>query len=215
MTGSDSRRCHLLGWQSSTWFPLYCATTVTADVFLVQCRPGHGFNPLLQDRSKRRCMMHLQIDTLKVTKQADFELCKRKVASFCVSCSVGAKWELKSWTDCVYTLSSALGDACRGANALCWLCVWHSYITNISHWGPQSRDRLSFCLPENGTKMGRERVPKNHLRAFALSLFLCPMAVSEIERECEEEERRQREERGGGGGGWWVCLSFHALGKQI
>lgn len=49
---------------------------------------------------------------------------------FCVSYGVGAKWELKSWTDCVYTLSSALGDACHGTNALFWLGVWHSYITN-------------------------------------------------------------------------------------
>ena len=73
-------------------------------------------------------------------KKADFEQCKDKLSPlplpFCVSYSVEAKWELKSWTDCVYTLSSALGDTCHGANALCWLCVWHSYITNTSHWGP-------------------------------------------------------------------------------
>ena len=68
----------------------------------------------------------------------------------------------------------------------------------------------SFCLPENGTEMGE--FLKIHLRAFfAPSLFLCPMAATEIERERVEKAARG----GGGGGGGWVCLSSHALGKQI
>lgn len=125
------------------------------------------------------------------------------VLPFCVSYSVAAKWEPKSWTDCVYTLSSALGDACHGANALYRLCVWHSYITSTSHWGPRSRDCLSFCLRENGTEIGE--FLKNTLGPL-LSLFLCPMAVSEIEREREENgwrrkegrERNEEEEEGGG-----------------
>lgn len=160
--------------------------------------------------------MHLQILTFNKAGRLRSTVkisCVLFVFLFCVSYSFGAKWEPKSWTDCVYTLSSALGDACHGANALCWLCVWHSYITNTSHWGPQSGDCLSFCLPENGTEMGE--FLKITSGPFALPLFLCPTAASEIERENEAKERRERMQGVERKGGWWVCLSSHALGKQI
>lgn len=49
-------------------------------------------------------------------------------------------------------------------------------------------------------------VPKNHLRAFALSLFLCPMAVSEIEREREEKGRRRKEKEEEEGGGFVLAF---------
>lgn len=73
---------------------------------------------------------------------------------------------------------------------------------------PQSGDCLSFRLPENGTEMGE--FLKNTLGPL-LSLFRCPLAVSEIERGCEEKRvkgRRQAEERGGGGGGGGFVLAF-------
>ena len=52
----------------------------------------------------------------------------------------------------------------------------------------------------------RESSLKNHRRAFAPSLFPCPMAVSEIEKERrekgwrrkDEEEEEEEEEEGGG-----------------
>lgn len=109
--------------------------------------------------------------------------CLLFVFLFCVTYSVGAKWEPMSWTDCVYTLSSALGDACHATNALCWLCVWHSYITNTSHWGPQSRDYLSFCLPENG---------KNQPRGLRAPSFSASHGSIRTERQRQEKDRRER-----------------------
>ena len=50
----------------------------------------------------------------------------------------------------------------------------------------------------------RESSLKNHRRAFAPSLFPCPMAVSEIEKERREkgwrrkDEEEEEEEEGGG-----------------
>lgn len=106
-------------------------------------------------RSELECIYR---QVMNFIKQAAFVWCKDKHSSFCiffcVSYSVGGVWELKSGTDCVYTISSALGNACHGANALCWLCVWHSYITNTSHWGPQRRDCLCVCRPASSTEMG-------------------------------------------------------------
>lgn len=52
-------------------------------------------------------------------------------------------------------------------------------------------------------------VPKNHLRAFALSLFLCPMAVSEIEIECKEKGWRRKEKEEEDGGGGFVLAFMH------
>lgn len=188
LTGSDSRRCHLLGWQSSTWFSLYCAATATAGVFLWECRRMSAacfwsvtvktdwWLSLTDSQALiYRCgyILHLQILTFNKAGRLRSTVkisCVLFVFLFCVSYSFGAKWEPKSWTDCVYTLSSALGDACHGANALCWLCVWHSYITNTSHWGPQSGDCLSFCLPENGTEMGEFLKITS---GPSLSLFFC------------------------------------------
>lgn len=59
-----------------------------------------------------------------------------------------------------------------------------------------SLGRLSSLLPA-GERRGDGRVPKNHLRAFALalSLSLSPMAVSEIERKSGEEEWRGKKRR--------------------
>lgn len=55
----------------------------------------------------------------------------------------------------------------------------------------------SELLPP-GERRRDGRVPKNHLRAFALALSLSPMAVSEIEKKERRGRMEGKEEEGGG-----------------
>lgn len=81
---------------------------------------------------RRLTTLHVQGTQFLTFKRRDLEQREDASPPFCflfVSVTVfGLNGNRKSWTDCVYTLSSARGDACHGANALCLaLCVAQLY----------------------------------------------------------------------------------------
>ena len=119
---------------------------------------------------------------------------------------------------CVNTLSCTQGDVSHATlGFVCRLCVWHSYITNSSRLGPQSR-LPSICPPANGTEL--VGILNSHLQPLfltpCLSFSLYPMAMSEIEREKRKDAGETEGSEGEGGVPvFFFLLSFHALGKQI